>query len=172
MVFDLHRFLQGEKPPANVPFTADSSRRDFGGVQVPSPAECNFSAQLAAEGAALALAVKAVAEGVCARCLGPVRRCFDFTCEYLVRPRELADPDFELPLDENGCLDVEELAYQELYLAIPRVLLCSPDCPGLCAVCGQRKDACTCAPTTDAAPADARLNVLKKLLGQDPKEVH
>ncbi len=164
MVFDLRRFLQGEKPPAAVQFCADLSARDFGGMQVPEPAECNFSARLAAEGAALSLVIRASAEGVCARCLAPVEQRFDFTSDFLVRPRDLDDPDFELPVAENGCLDVAELAYQELYLAMPRVLLCSPDCPGLCPVCGQRMDACTCAPTADAAPADARLSVLKKFL--------
>ena len=155
MVFDLRRFLQGGLPPQNTPFTADLSARDFLGVQVPAPAECNFSAQLAADGASLALAVKADTLGTCARCLEPVRQRYEFTSTFLVRPRDLADPDFELPLAPNGCLDVGELAYQELLLALPRVLLCSPDCPGLCPVCGQRKDACTCAPTADAAPQRA-----------------
>ena len=40
----------------------------------------------------------------------------------LSKERELDDPDFELPLDEKGCLDIRELVYQELIFKIPRVL--------------------------------------------------
>lgn len=168
MVFDLRRFLQGDGTPINVDFTADLSRRDFGDVQLSEPAACNFTARLTAEGAALSVTARATAAGECARCLAPVKQRVETTGDFLVRERDLEDPDFELPLDENGCLDVEEWAYQELFLAIPRVLLCSPDCPGLCPVCGQRKDACTCAPTADAAPIDARLSVLKEFLRENP----
>lgn len=164
MVFDLRRFLAGEKPPADVQFSADFSGRDFADKQVTEPVQCAFTARLTSEGAALTLAVSARAEGPCARCLEPVREDHVFTCEYLVRPRDLEDPDFELPVDANSCLDVEELAYQELFMDLPGVLLCDPDCPGLCPVCGHKMDACTCEPTADAQPADARLSILKQFL--------
>ena len=82
--------------------------------------------------------------------------------DYFVKERELDDPDFELPLDEKGCLDIRELVYQELIFKIPRVLLCSPDCQGLCPICGKRKAAgCNCQPADEAAPADARLSKLE-----------
>ena len=109
--------------------------------------------------------VKAQVEGECARCLAPVQQAYDFTREYLVRLRDLDDPDFELPLDEKGCLDLRELVYQELIFEVPRVLLCSPDCPGLCPICGKRKaDGCSCQTAEAAAPTDARLSILKQLL--------
>ena len=164
MVFDLRSFLQRELPPVNTEQTFDFQNRDFGDVQVPGPAVCNFTARLAAGEAALTLSVQAEIAGVCARCLAPVEQSVRAETALTVRQRDLDDPDFELPLTANGCLDVAEWAYQELFLAIPRVLLCSPDCPGLCPVCGQRKTACTCAPTADAAPKDARLSVLQRFL--------
>ena len=90
---------------------------------------------------------------------------YSVTREYFVRDRDLEDPDFELPCNENGCLDLEELAYQELIFEVPAVLLCSADCQGLCPICGKKKAAgCSCQPADNAAPADARLSILKQLL--------
>lgn len=164
MVFDLRRFLSGEKPPMNVEFSTDLSGRDFADKQVPDPVQCSFTTRLTSDGAVLTLAVGATVVGSCARCLDTIVQPCNVQQEFVVRPQDLQDPDFELPVEENGCLDVEELAYQELFLAMPPVLLCSPDCPGLCPVCGKRKDSCTCAPTADTAPADARLSILQQLL--------
>ena len=82
-----------------------------------------------------------------------------------MRLRDLEDPDFELPMSEEGCLDTEELVFQELIFEIPRVLLCSADCKGLCPICGKKRAAgCSCQPADDAAPPDARLSILKQLL--------
>ena len=74
------------------------------------------------------MCVRAHIDAECARCLEPLTRDYDFTREYFVRDRDLEDPDFELPCNENGCLDLEELAYQELIFEVPAVLLCSADC--------------------------------------------
>ena len=117
------------------------------------------------DGATLLLCVRAHIDAECARCLEPLTRDYDFTREYFVRDRDLEDPDFELPCNENGCLDLEELAYQELIFEVPAVLLCSADCQGLCPICGKKKAAgCSCQPADNAAPADARLSILKQLL--------
>lgn len=95
----------------------------------------------------------------------PITRDYDFQREYFVRDRDLEDPDFELPCNDNGCLDLEELAYQELIFEVPAVLLCSADCQGLCPICGRKKAAgCSCQPADNAAPVDARLSILKQLL--------
>ena len=73
--------------------------------------------------------------------------------------------EFDLPLNEKGHLDVDEWLCQEFLFQIPTVLLCSPDCPGLCPRCGKKMAECTCPPAEDeAAPADARLAILKSLL--------
>ena len=63
---------------------------------------------------------KAHIDAECARCLEPLDPGLRFTREYFVRDRDLEDPDFELPCNENGCLDLEELAYQELILRCPQ----------------------------------------------------
>ena len=165
MQFDLRSFLEGSREFHNTYFKADFSQADFGGYRVSTPAECDFTATLTEDGAALLLCVRAQIHAECARCLEPLTQDYDFQREYFVRDRDLEDPDFELPCNEQGCLDLEELAYQELIFEVPPVLLCSADCQGLCPICGKKKAAgCSCQPADNAAPVDARLSILKQLL--------
>ena len=165
MQFDIRSFLESGRKPFEAHFEADFSKADFGGYSVNNPAVCDFTATLTEDGAAMLLCVRAHIDAECARCLEPLTRDYDFTREYFVRDRDLEDPDFELPCNENGCLDLEELAYQELIFEVPAVLLCSADCQGLCPICGKKKAAgCSCQPADNAAPADARLSILKQLL--------
>lgn len=165
MHFDLKKFLETAKTPYTSSFFADLTKADFDGFSVGKPVQCSFRAQPTLDGVAITLGVQATVEAECARCLAPVTESYGFSVDYLVRPADLQDPDFELPLDQDGCLDVQELAYQELIFQVPRVLLCSPDCKGLCPICGKRKAAgCSCQPAGQAAPADARLSILKQLL--------
>ena len=74
----------------------------------------------------------------------------------------VTNPQTELPLRPDGKLDVRELAYTELVLEVPTVLLCSDDCAGLCPVCGNRKP-CSCRHETSGS-VDERLSILKQLL--------
>lgn len=165
MQFDIRSFLESGRKPFEAHFEADFSKADFGGYSVNTPAVCDFTATLTEDGAELLLCVRTHIDAECARCLEPLTRDYDFTREYFVRDRDLEDPDFELPCNENGCLDLEELAYQELIFEVPAVLLCSADCQGLCPICGKKKAAgCSCQPADNAAPADARLSILKQLL--------
>ena len=165
MRFDLNEFLTSAQKPYTASFSMDLSGRDWPDYQVPAPVAGTFTVNRTLEGAQISLEAEAAVEAECARCLAPVHETYQIAQQYTVRPRDLEDPDFELPLDEDGLLDVEELVYQEILLTVPRVLLCSPDCLGLCPICGKRKAAgCTCQPADEAAPADARLSILKQLL--------
>ena len=165
MRFDLNKFLAAGKKPYTASFSFDLSGRGWPGYRVPAPVAGSIAVTRTPQGAEIALRADAAVEAECARCLAPVRETYAIAQRYTVRPVDLEDPDFELPLDEEGLLDVEELVYQEIILAVPRVLLCSPDCLGLCPICGKRKAAgCTCQPAGEAAPADARLSILKQLL--------
>lgn len=165
MRFDLNQFLENGRRPYSQTDTVDFSQADFPGYRVGSPVSVTLGAQNVPEGIALTLRFEAVVQAECARCLAPVEQRYALEREYLVKPADLQDPDFELPLDENGRLDVNELAFQELVLEVPRVLLCSTDCSGLCPICGKKKAAgCSCQPADEAAPADARLSILKQLL--------
>ena len=165
MQFDLNKFITAAKKPFTASFSFDLSGYDWPGYQVPAPVAGTIAVTRTPQGAEIDLNAEAAVKAECARCLAPVQETYQIAQQYTVRPVDLEDPDFELPLDEDGLLDVEELVYQEIVLAVPRVLLCSPDCLGLCPICGKRKAAgCTCQPAGEAAPADARLSILKQLL--------
>ena len=165
MQFDLKNFLQNGRTPYRAAFSTPLAGYELDGCTLSGPADCVFSAVPTMEGAEMTLEVSADIEAECARCLDAVKEHYAFTRAYTVRLRDLEDPDFELPMSEEGCLDTEELVFQELIFEIPRVLLCSADCKGLCPICGKRKAAgCTCQPADQAAPADARLSILKQLL--------
>lgn len=165
MRFDIRNYFKTGKTPYTAQFSEDFSAENFDGSVIREPVTGSFQAVPTADGVVMQLTIAAETDAECARCLTPIHQSYNFNVDYFVKERELDDPDFELPLDEKGCLDIRELVYQELIFKIPRVLLCSPDCQGLCPICGKRKAAgCNCQPADEAAPADARLSILKQLL--------
>ena len=129
------------------------------------PVTAVFDAETDGDEIRMTLRANALVHGECARCLDPVTREETVDTEWTVKERDLDDPDFELPLDEKGHLDVDEWLSQEFMFQIPTVLLCSPDCAGLCPQCGKKKAECTCQPAEPTeAPVDTRLAILKSLL--------
>lgn len=71
------------------------------------------------------------------------------------------DGEDVFPIDEHHMVDLREAIRQNVLVAIPMMVLCREDCPGLCAQCGRDLSlgACECKPEVDA-----RLSVLEKLL--------
>ena len=165
MQFDLQKFYKTAEKPYFTAFEADLSGMDFPGYSVPVPARCTFRAVPTAEGVELELTVEALAVGECARCLAPAEEECSFTRGWQFTGREISAGETDLPVNEKGIADLSELVYQEILFEVPPVLLCSPDCQGLCPICGQKKAAgCSCQQAENAAPADARLSILKQLL--------
>lgn len=165
MQFDLKTFLKEGCAPYDAPLLLDLSGQDFPGYGVAQPVCGSFAAVPTKTGASLQCDFTAQVTAECARCLAPVQRQYQLRRQWEVRESDLSSPEFELPVDEKGVLDLAQLVYEELVLEVPPVLLCSPDCQGLCPVCGKRKaDGCTCQTAEAAAPADERLAILKQLL--------
>ena len=165
MQFDLRKFIVSGTKPYVAEFQCDLSAYDYAGARIPQPVTAVFDAQTDGDEVQITLRAKASVHGECARCLDPVTREETVDTEWTVKERDLDDPDFELPLDEKGHLDVDEWLSQEFMFQIPTVLLCSPDCAGLCPQCGKKKAECTCQPAEPTeAPVDTRLAILKSLL--------
>ena len=165
MQFDLQNFYKTAEKPYFTAFEADLSGMDLPGYSVPVPARCTFGAVPTDEGVELELTVEALAVGECARCLAPAEEKCSFTRSWQFTGREIAGGETDLPVNEKGAVDLSELVYQEILFEVSPVLLCSPDCQGLCPICGQKKAAgCSCQQAENAAPADARLSILKQLL--------
>ena len=115
---------------------------DLGGQTyrpVPEAGEVSLSVSRTASGHAFHLTFGVRLEGPCVRCL------LDASVELSVDAREVDQPntdDEELtsPYVDEGILDVGRWAHDALILAMPAQILCREDCPGLCAVCGERLD--------------------------------
>lgn len=106
----------------------------------------------------------------CARCLSPVDVPVNFAVAELFVPTidmatgRFVRPDEEdqaLWIDEHHQLDLTEVLRQDLLLALPAHVVCSPGCKGLCPSCGDDRNlgSCDC-----VAESDPRWNVLRELL--------
>jgi uncharacterized protein len=89
--------------------------------------------------------VEAALRRTCARCLEPFVEEVSVPIdeEYLLRTESIADVDEQgsledapLRIDEHNEIDLGAVLHDELSLTEPMHPLCTPDCPGLCSVCG------------------------------------
>lgn len=112
------------------------------GVRAGSPLDLDLRLESVVEGVFVSGDVSAVAEGECVRCLAPV------SVEVAARVDELfAYPDSvaeqtteedEVRRIEGDYIDLEPVVRDAVVLALPLTPLCSDDCQGLCATCGER----------------------------------
>lgn len=82
--------------------------------------------------------------GECARCLEQVTDRTEVEFQELFAygestTSETTDDDETARLD-GDLLDLEPVLRDAIVLALPLAPVCSPDCPGLCVVCGERRD--------------------------------
>ena len=168
MVLDMRPMLRGETNRIDFDFSLP--------IALPVDAEILGDAQVKGtvtdQAGYMHLTLTASVEyrAACARCLEPVTGTFSVTLDRTVAAREsLSAKQLEENVDEyavieNGGLELDELAREELLLCFPTRFLCAPDCPGLCPKCGKplRLGDCGC----PKHEPDPRLAVLKTLLEQ------
>lgn len=103
----------------------------------------------------------------CARCLAPV------TSELSADLAETYQPGSVLTntgLDEEGyryeghVIDIRQALHDNVLLYEPLKLLCSPDCRGLCPVCGQNLNLGHCTCGDDHPQKESPFSQLKQLL--------
>ena len=105
-----------EVTPSSIPVTLDVSRMTGGGLAL----RLRFATEL---------------DGPCMRCLEPAAPRFEID----VREVEQADggPELDSPYVEGELIDVAAWARDALALALPQQVLCTAECRGLCAICGE-----------------------------------
>lgn len=112
----------------------------------------------------------ATVEAPCARCLKPVELplAADLTERFVgavswrdEEQHELREEDLNLAVFNGEAIELDDLAREEILLAMPAQVLCREDCKGLCATCGADRnlDACDC----EARQVDSRWGALKDL---------
>jgi uncharacterized protein len=126
---------------------------DFGSFVFPAPADVVLRVRRSGGALELKGSIAVEATGECARCLDGVRFPLYLEVDERLEPDGFlrgTDGDRSDPLSESNVLDGDELDVADLTRqlidsALPLILLCSQDCPGLCAECGQKPDgACRC----------------------------
>ena len=119
-------------------------------LQVPDGSDLELDLRLDSvlDGIYLTGDVTALLTGACGRCLGEIDEDLVVDVSELVlypdrRDALVAEGDEEMtdaPVVTGETIDLEPLLRDALVLAMPFQPLCRPDCPGLCAECGERWD--------------------------------
>ena len=106
--------------------------------------------------------VSAQADTRCSRCLEPVRIPVNAEVDAIFdRQPDPEDPD--LYSFEASTVELTDPVRDALVLELPMRVLCSPECKGLCPVCGinLNKDTCTCQEGAEVAnPFSALKNIV------------
>ena len=116
--------------------------------------------------------IKGALEVACHRCLKPFTFPLDEQVDIYLVTLEHADRDDEVELEEDELLyeffdgeviEVDRLAAEQIFLALPVKILCSDDCKGICPGCGANlnEEACRCKPDRSRSPF-ARLRLVEK----------
>ena len=160
MTFNIQKLMGNKDKQVTGSTEFDFSSWDFAGYSVVGPVSFSFVAVPENNAVKLSIQLDAKVEAECVRCLKPLCREQHVEKTYVVDAAEFQNEFPELPL-VNGELDLQELAYGELVLEVPMILLCKEDCQGLCAGCGKLKQDCDCPPQEQGDP---RWQILKQLL--------
>lgn len=117
------------------------------------------------QGLLLQAKMQAQVEAECVRCLNTYYQGLniDFTELYAFSKKSVTDSELLLP--EDGHIDLEPLVREYFLLEVPIGPLCSADCHGLCAICGENLNDNPHEHGVESG--DPRLSVLKSLLDQD-----
>jgi uncharacterized protein len=147
------------------------------GLRLAEPLEGQVAIARTNRGVLVEAQLDTALEGQCARCLRDIEIPLHVEVDEEALPSvELAtglplDPAAEpdvARLDDHHQLDVGQLVGDAISLAEPIAPLCQPDCPGLCAICGQ-----WLGPDHEAHPEDVidpRLEALRGFRVDGPDE--
>jgi uncharacterized protein len=109
-------------------------------------------------------------EGICDRCTEAAAYSIENHFDLVYMPTSYANSSSEDEIEEaaievgyydgNG-LELNDVLREVVLLALPMRLICSDDCKGICAVCGQNRNQTECGCRLETA--DDRWNQLKML---------
>lgn len=144
-------------------YEIDLSREQVGGEAIfQDPVRlCGFVASRN-EAFLLEASVETVLTVACARCLKPVRT-EQYTEVSLVLTRKVANEELDdMIVIDTDEIELDDILVPELFLDLDTVVLCRPDCKGLCPRCGKdlNEGDCGCS----RKEIDPRLAKLAELL--------
>ncbi|MCD6192300.1 MAG: DUF177 domain-containing protein [Candidatus Aminicenantes bacterium] len=113
--------------------------------------------------------IHTVVSFICSRCLSPFEYLVDSEFDLVYLPEELfeikeelTDDDLDLFFYVENQINLREIVLEQLNLTFPMKPLCSPDCQGICPICGQviNEGKCRCIRKS----TDPRLEKLKTFI--------
>ena len=126
-------------------------------VAVPKGRELKLFVRLESvhEGILVTVSGDAVADTECSRCLEPMQEEIEIELQELFHYQPKEEDDFAIEQDR---VDLEQALIDAVVPNLPIKPLCSEDCPGLCADCGEKLDIGT---HNHEKPIDPRFDALK-----------
>ena len=137
-VFDLGRLQLSSGAGRRVDLHVQLDAFEFGGQRYAAQAELTpvlLDVSRTVAGYALRLRFESTLDGPCVRCLEAAGVTVDVDDRQIDQPGD--DEDLHSTYLEGDELDVHAWARDALALALPTQIVCSEDCRGLCAVCGE-----------------------------------
>ena len=118
-----------------------------------------------AQGLLVQVQLHAAMPAECVRCLNDLSQPLEteFTELYAFTPQSVTESGLLLP--ESGYINLSPLVREYMLLAMPISPLCSPDCKGLCPICGENLNEVTC--LHQASSPDTDSPALAPLLDQE-----
>lgn len=101
----------------------------------------------------------------CVRCLTAFQLPLEIDFTELYAFSKKSTTESELTLPEDAHINLRPLIREYMLLDIPIKPLCSPNCKGLCPICGENLNEHQCDHSPDTF--DPRLSVLRSLLDED-----
>lgn len=126
-------------------------------VAVPKGRELKLFVRLESvhEGILVTVSGDAVADTECSRCLEPMQEEIEIELQDLFHYQPKEEDDFAIEQDR---VDLEQALIDAVVPNLPIKPLCSEDCPGLCADCGEKLDVGV---HNHEKPIDPRFDALK-----------
>jgi uncharacterized protein len=168
--------LGADKVSLNVAFEPGEIDFSNDGIRQLGKLSCAGAVERAGDEIRIAGALDAAVEANCSRCLEPARfevsRPFDLY--FRERDEHMFDEDQEVELAEDDTstafftgtqLAIGDVLREQLLLALPMKVLCTPECKGLCPTCGTNLNLNTCnCPKEQFSPhMDQLLEIKRKL---------
>lgn len=163
MVFDLKEVFERDGAAKTVSFELAISDIELdGGHPFNSPARVTAIASNKTGIVRLHMDVSFVYVRPCDRCMKSLTTTMDYSFEHRLIASLCGDDDGDYIETPDFSLELDELVISDILLELPLKYLCSEDCKGLCATCGQdlNERDCSC----DKHVIDPRLEALKQLL--------
>ena len=159
MEVSVHQAAKQLGEPVPYAWTGSVPAQSYGGGQLSFPGEAALQGTITGEKDAFRITGEAslVLDTRCARCNEPVQQPLTFSFEERFLRAGMITPEDDAYPFQGDTVDLEQAFMDNLFLNLPMVSLCRPDCKGLCPVCGTNlnRSRCSCADQPQKSAFDA-----------------